>query len=103
MSRAHVRQVLGRHGASVEDHANPYAKTAIDPGEIGPVAHEAAGFDVLAPRIAHGDLVLVGELDDLAAVAVEERVATDEERIGLVAGGGRKGGLQLGNSAGRQG
>jgi hypothetical protein len=53
---------------------------------VGSVAHQSAGFRILAKWIDHGQSIAGGRYRELNATLHEQRIAGDEERIELFLG-----------------
>jgi hypothetical protein len=67
---------------------------------IGPIAHQPTGFDILATVVGRGNPMARRERCKLDAPASEEHVASDVQRVGAVAHEGGEGSLDFAAGAG---
>src|SRR6202035_841173 len=63
--------------------------------EVGSVAHQPAGYDIITSRINRRNPVACRQGDKLHAAAAEEWVGSDEEGIGVLARKGGEGRIDL--------
>ena len=77
-------------------------RSSIRVGEIGPVAHQPVSRGELAPHIDRGHRVAGGQRDDLRALAREERIGADTNRVGAKLGKGLEPGFNLARGASLQ-
>ena len=99
LGRLHDRQVGGL--GALEDAAGIDADLTKRVCEVGSVAHQPAGCDVLTLRISRRNPVARRQGGKLHAAAVEECVGSDEEGIGALARKGGKGRIDLAGSCWR--
>jgi hypothetical protein len=77
-------RVLHRHVGrllALEDAAHRLADLAVQSREAGPIAHQAASFDIFAPGVTRGQRMARRERDQLSAPGVEEWIGADDERL----------------------
>src|SRR5215831_16304267 len=92
---------IARLGA-LEDLPGVNADLAIDTGDAGPIADQAAGRSKLTPLIDRRHGTTRRQRHELLAPAEEERVGANEERPGMQLGWSGEGGVDLTFGAGLQ-
>src|SRR5215467_14173057 len=97
-SRLHNRKVGWLF--ALEDSAGILTNLTVRPRDVGAITSQPTSLDKFAPRVSYGQRMTCRECDDFNAPVREERVRSDEERVGLLPDSRGKRRLQIARGAG---